>query len=75
VGRNINCSYANSLVAGKAIIEAGIISYYRISATEHYSAALVIGTSVTNDFCSGRIHFDALWVKSVSITGRLPASN
>ena len=75
MGRNISCSYAASLVVGKAIIEAGIISYYRTSATEHNSAAGVIGTSIADDFCSGRIHFDPLWIKSVSISGRLPASN
>ena len=39
MGRNINCSYAASLVVGKAIIQAGIISYYRISAAKHNSAA------------------------------------
>jgi len=46
MGRNISCNYAGTLVVGKAIIEAAIISYYRTSATEHDSAACVIITSV-----------------------------
>ena len=68
MGRNINRSYADSLVVGKPIIEAGIISYHRVSAAEHDSAACVIVTSVADDFCSRRVHFDALRIKSVSIS-------